>query len=268
MKNKYFLVLITTVLISCSSDNVAKNENGLCKLKNVDIVTLTFDDIAISGFNESFSNKLYFEYDNQNRISKVKGSVVNIPGGNQLNSWMFSNDAFDLVTYENNVIKVQYSYNYQSPFTKEFTIENGKLMNRKVSNLYPNKTEPILYNYEYAGNEINEIVNGKIFRKFTLSNGNLVKVEQINYSFLNNEIVGKKEYVFSGYDTSKNLLKDAFFVNGAFFKAFSANNYTAVKINLYEYKNNSFSLIDESGSSFQLQYNSDNIASIFSRECE
>ena len=178
-----------------------------------------------------------------------------------------SNESEDLITYENDIIKVQYSHNFTSPYTKEYVIIDGRLVNRKVTNLYPLKSEPILYTYHYKDNEITEMVNGRVYRKFLLSDGNLLKVEQIKYSFPDNEIIGKREYIFSGYDNSENLLKGKFFISGALFKAFSKNNYSNIDVCDYGIFDNVFILLDTASSTYESSYDSDNISLIFEREC-
>lgn len=269
MKKFFPLAFIITILFSCSGNDDRNETIKSCKLLNVKIVALTYDDFVFSTttFDPNFTGKINFEYDNQNRISKVKGSFVNIPSGNDLKNWVMSNEAEDLVTYQNNVIKVQYAYNFTSPYTKEFVIDGDKLISRKVTNLYPLKSDPVVYTYEYNGNDINEIVNGKVYRKFTLSNGNLVKVEQIKYSFPNNEVIGKREYKFYNYDSTENLLKGKFFISGALFKAFSKNNYSKIDIDDFVISNNDFVLADSSTFDFVPSIDSDNISTIFEREC-
>lgn len=272
MKKFFPLVCLIIILFSCSGNDDTNNTNETiksCKLISVKTNILTYDDIVLSSttFDPNFTGEINFDYDNQNRISKIKGSFVTIPSADDLRNWRMSNEAEDLVTYENNSIKVQYAHNFTSPYTKEFVIDGDRLISRKVTNLYPLKRDPILYTYEYNADEIKEIVNGKVYRKFTLSNGNLVKVEQIKYSLPDNEVIGKREYKFYDYDNSENLLKGKFFVSGALFKAFSKNNYTSIDINDYMIINANFELVNGSTYGFGTSYDSDNISSIFEREC-
>ncbi|MCI9846445.1 hypothetical protein [Flavobacterium pectinovorum] len=267
MNKIFLLVCLTTVLFSCSND---KNEAiKTCKVVSVKTLILTYDDIVLSNtvFDPNFTGKINFEYDNQNRISKVKGSFVSIPTSNNLTNWRMSNEAEDLITYENDIIKVQYSHNFTSPYTKEFVIDDDRLINRKTTNFYPFKSEPILYTYEYNGNEIMEMLNGRVYRKFLLSAGNLIKVEQIKYSFPDNEVIGKREYIFSGYDTSENLLKGKFFISGALFTAFSKNNYSNIKVCDYGFSDNVFKLLNTTSYTYEPSYDLDNISLIFEREC-
>ncbi|QSB25222.1 hypothetical protein [Flavobacterium sp. CLA17] len=270
MKKNIRLLIIALISVACSNDTENNNEKECC-LVSAKITGFYYDDITISNdaSNSNFSGKINFEYDIQNRINKVKGGLLHVPDGNNLNKWVLSNDVEDVVTYDNNTIKVDYSANSDArPYQKEFTLNNGVLVSRKVTKIYPIPLDPIVYIYEYNGDEIREKIGGKVYRTFTLSAGNLVKIEQIKYDFLSNEVTGKREYLFLNYDASENLLKGKFYINGAFFKAFSKNNYTQLKIREYSFKDNTYTLKDESGTSFELTYDADNIASLFERECK
>ncbi|TCN55583.1 hypothetical protein D0809_16380 [Flavobacterium circumlabens] len=270
MKKNILLLIIALISVACSKDSEDNNEKE-CSLVSAKITGFYYDDITISNdaSNSNFSGKISFEYDIQNRINKVKGGLQHVPDGNNLNKWGLSNDVEDVVTYDNNTIKVDYSANSESkPYKKEFTLNNGILISRKVTKIYPLQLDPVIYTYEYNGDEIKEKINGKVYRTFTLSADNLIKIEQIKYGFPNNEIVGKREYLFLNYDSSQNLLKGKFYINGAFFKAFSKNNYTQLKIREYSFKDNTYTLEDESGTSFELTYDADNIASLFERDCK
>lgn len=270
MKKSILIGMISLISFACSNDTKNNNEKE-CRLVSAKITDFYYDDVILSNtaINSDFSGKISFEYDNQNRISKIKGGLLYMPDGNNGNKWVLSNDVEDVVAYDNNTIKVDYSANSDArPYQKEFTLNNGVLVSRKVTRIYPLKVDPVVYTYEYNGDEIKEKINGNVYRTFTLSAGNLIKIEQIKYDFISNEITGKKEYLFLNYDASGNLLKGKFFVNGAFFKAFSKNNYTALKIKEYTFKNNEYTLEDESSMSFELTYDTDNIASLFERECK
>lgn len=270
MKKSLLIGMIGLISFACSNDTEDNNDKE-CRLVSAKITAFYYDDITLANdaYNSNFSGKISFEYDNQNRISKVKGGLLYTPDANNLNKWVLSNDVEDLLTYVNNTIKVDYSANSDAkPYQKEFTLNNGVLVSRKVTKIYPLKLDPVVYNYEYNGDEIKEKIAGKVYRTFTLSAGNLIKIEQIRYDFFSNEITGKREYLFLNYDTSENLLKGKFFVNGAFFKSFSKNNYTQLKIREYSFKDNAYTLADESGTSFELTYDADHIASLFERECK
>lgn len=270
MKKNILIVIIALISTACSNDT-ENNKDKDCRLVSAKITGFYYDDITISNDapNSNFSGKISFEYDIQNRISKVKGGLLQVPDGSNMNKWVLSNEVEDIVTYDNNTIKVAYSANLDTrPYQKEFTLNNGVLVSKKVTKIYPVPLAAMVYTYEYNGDEIKEKIGGKVYRTFTLSAGNLIKIEQIKYDFLSNEIVGKREYLFLNYDASENLLKGKFYINGGFFKAFSKNNYSTLKIKDYTFSNNEYILSDESGTSFELTYDANNTASLFERECK
>ncbi|RZJ52132.1 MAG: hypothetical protein EOO44_12780, partial [Flavobacterium sp.] len=201
MKKNIFLGMLSAILLSCSgNDEIQTPTQTNCKLTGAKILSLYYDDITFSEdiINDDLS-EIKFEYDNENRINVVKGGLINISTGSSLSNWVLSEESKDLITYQNDKIIVDHSYNQVAkPYTKEFVISNGKLLSRSVKKLYPFSLDPILYTYEYSENKVLEKVNGSVYRTFTLSQGNLVKIEQIKYSFPNKEIVGKEEILFLG----------------------------------------------------------------------
>lgn len=270
MKQIFILSFLVVFLFpSCSSNNEVPSST--CKLLNVKTITLVYDDIVISNvYNNSFSGKINFEYNNNNQIIKVKGGLINVPTLNSLQNWVLYNDAEDQIIYlPDNKIRVEHSYNNDTkPYTKEFTIIGGVLTERSVLNTYPILyTTPIQYTYEYSNNIITERKNGDVYRTFHMLNGNLEKVVQLNHD-TNGEIIGKKEYVFLNYDDKENLLKGKYYINGALFKAFSNNNYQRIEINQYSYNNNEYVLNTFWQGNFTLTYNSNNIAEIFEQSCD
>lgn len=259
------------LLLSCTSSENNTENNTDCKLSSVKVLTLEYDDITFSNevFNQNFSGKISFEYNNNNQITKVKGGLKSISTANSFTNWVLYDDVEDTVSYPaNNQIKVEHSSNVSpKPYEKIFTIENGSLIHQSVKKNYLSGPIFFDYDYEYQDNTIIEKHNGITNRTFHLSNGNLQKVETILYSS-NQSIIGKKEYVFSNYDEKENLLKGKFFINGSFFKAFSKNNYQKIELNSYDYINNEYILNQNLKTLvFTLSYDSNNIASIFERVC-
>ena len=51
----------------------------------------------------------------------------------------------------------------------------------------------------------------------------------------NDTLVYKKEILFTEYDDRPNPLKNKFYILGAFYRAFSKNNYVKVSINEYDW---------------------------------
>jgi len=111
--------------------------------------------------------------------------------------------------------------------------------NRIVEKVISNITnENIIYSTEefvYSGNKISQIVNNdndsgnKTEQNFFYENDNLIRTETLIENFAG--IVTKRRIdTFEDFDNFKNPFKELFFLNGAFFRAQSKNNYTKHKL--------------------------------------
>ncbi|WP_372792838.1 hypothetical protein [Lutibacter sp.] len=252
----FFLIIILQFMFSCSDNN----EDALkCKLTSCEVSALFYPEInqPIS-YNPNFSNKIYFEYNNQDQIIKVLGGLVRISDGANFYNYAFVNNVEATVSYVNNTIT-----NGNSTY---LILENGKLISRKTINpMYGIEVE---YNYEYHENKILELSDNRLIRTFYLINDNLTRIEEIFHNNNGEVIVGKRDIIFSNYDTSKNLLKGLFFIHGAFYKAFSNNNYKTVELNSYDYENNNYILRETNYSlNFNFDVNSEGIPDLFEQDC-
>lgn len=263
MRQKISVFLIYILLVSCSSDN---SLSPICKLLSVKVKVLFHEDLSItSAYNPNFSGKLNFEYDNQNKLTMVKGGVLVPPPGQFLTNWYYDDSVVDLVTYSSDTIKVHYnSTNLASTNKKAFKLDNsGRL-------LYKKETKGNIineYNYAYNGNTILETRNGYEYRTYTMSNGNLVSIEQFYRSGIGNAITGKKQFLFLNYDATENLLKGKYYIDGAFFNGFSNNNYQRFEMNQYSYNNGTYTQTSNYYATFPLTYSSDNVADVFEKSC-
>lgn len=257
----FFLLIL---LISCSSDD----STASCKLMSVKVGVLFQEEMQnpfVTPYDPNSSGRLTFIYGSNNKISEVHGGVLLFPPGQSLMTWMYHDSVVDLVTYSQDTVKVHFnSGNPSSRKKKFFKIRNGKVVYRKdMDNIYTNE-----YTYTYSGNTINETMNGQPYRTFTMVDGNLVSVERLYYNSTN-QIAGKKEYRFMNYDNSQNLLKGMFYVSGAFFTAFSDNNYQRLEINNYTYSNGIYTL---NGNGYSqgppFTYDENNIADVFEQSCD
>ncbi|MDD4972311.1 MAG: hypothetical protein PHT07_23020, partial [Paludibacter sp.] len=87
--------------------------------------------------------------------------------------------------------------------------------------------------YKYSKNLINETDSaGNVLRKFYFERNNLIKVVTERYDS-EGLIHYKKEILFQEFDNRLNPFKNMYYVKGAFFRAFSDNNYKSVTINKY-----------------------------------
>ena len=224
-----------------------------------------FDDVAIStsSFDVNF-NKFTFEYDSQNKINKVVGGLVAANPG-QLGGFYLSAISYDEITYSGNTVSVKVSANMTiRPYDKEFVIENGKLLSQKLTSKFPVITsDPVNYLYEYAGNQILEKVNNRLAKTLTVENGNLTKVIKWRYN-LDGNINGKTEIIYSDYDKQENLLKGKFFINGAFYSAFSNNIYNKIDSKSYDLTNGVYVL---NGNHFTANYDPTSTSNYFEKNC-
>jgi len=250
----HFIILLL-LCNSCTDNNeISKN----CNITSCDVSTLLYPEINRPIlYNPNFSNKIYFEYDNQNRIIKILGGLVKISDGANAFNYSFFDGLETNVNYENNNVIIE---------NDVFSIIEDKLNSKKTTESpYYNQIE---YNYEYNENFIQELQNGRINKTFYFTNNNLSKVEQIIYK-ADYSISRKKELIFSDYDNNDNLLKGLFFVSGAFYKAFSDNNFKTLEYKIYNYENNEFILDLENGYSYNLNFelNNDGIVNLFEQNC-
>jgi hypothetical protein len=270
MFKKIIPLLSVLFLVSCSNDS--SNVTDPCKVTSVKTLTFLMDDVNMStNYNPTFSGKVSFEYDTQNRISKVHGGLKGFPSGQFMTyGWTFYNDVDDVITYQNDTIIVDYSSNQQlKPYLKEFVINsNHQVVYKKVKASYTTFTAIDEYTYEYNGDEVLENKNGLLYRTFTMENGNLTKIEQIKRNAPTGDITGKKEILFFNYDDKPNLVKGKYYINGLFYKAFCTNNYQRVDTNEYSYVNNEYVPGNFGYWYFTLQYDIDDVANIFERMCQ
>lgn len=265
MKKHNILLFVYLLIISCSSNN---EPIVSCKLTKVKTNTLIYDDISPISYSNTFSGNIILNYED-NKVSRVYGAFLNYPNGSSLTNWVLNDNTYDEMTYNGNIVTVNHSANTNSkPYIKEFSIsDNGQLISKKITKLYPILSSPIIFSYEYIGETIIEKHNGVILRTFYFSNGNLQRIEQILTNF-SGQISGKNEYTFENYDNTPNLLKGMYYVNGSFFKAFSNNNFQKYSYHSYNYVNNEFVSNGNFYSiNFTLTYSPDNIAKIFEQTC-
>ena len=268
MLKNIFCSLLFLALFSCSNDS---NDGDSCRMTSIMTLSSHIDDVPMANlYNPNFSGRLHFEYGGNNKIKKVYGGLriyYNTSGQGPTITWRRDDSVVDSITYHQDTIRVDCSSNgYDKPYVKKFVINNNQLVYRStLTNTY-NTTYLYEYTYEYNGDTILENLNGQLFRTFTMSNGNLVKIEQINRGG-NGNIVGKKEMIYSNYDNAENLAKGKFFINGLLHKSFSANNYQSYEIIDYYYENNEYVPGNTSYLNFIMSYDSDNLPIIFERNC-
>ncbi len=99
------------------------------------------------------------------------------------------------------------------------------------------KREGVQYLFTREGNTLLETsTDGQLVRKYYFENENLKKVVQEKFD-TDGTMFYRKEIIFEKYDNKPNPLKNKYFIMGAFYRAFSKNNYTKITINEYEPRN-------------------------------
>jgi len=197
--------------------------------------------------------KIQFTYDNQ-RLTRVSGSFVNIPQGTVLYNPQFSADTYDSIVHLENQVRV-----YTKPPTAFYSNDDPENPIKYVFDDDQNLTSITLRNgvqlvYEKTDNLIVESIEpGEVRRKFHMENNNLARVESENIN-LSGELVGRKEIVFSNYDSNPNPFKGMYYITGAFYRSFSNNNYSKMTITEYTKIDGEFIVTFEFTKEFDFEY--------------
>jgi len=243
-----FLCVLFFFFLSCSSNNDGEET---CRLTSVKAETLYYEQVpAIVLANPNFSGKIQFEYNDNGQIVKMLGGPISYNFGDD--EVFFTDDLVNEVSYQGNIITAQNKYKYEMPASViDYKVQSGKLITRTVKSYNNDIQETVNYQYEYGSNQIIEKKENTIFRIFYFEDDNLVKVEEIHHDYLIGEIVGKTEIILSNYDSHENLLQGKYFVNGAFFNAFSKNNFRNFERKHYTYIGDQYV---ESGNSYGFNF--------------
>lgn len=239
--NSLLLVLFSFFISCSSSDDEVENVQS-CSITSVNTKTLYYEQIIGSvSYNPNFSGKIKFEYNLNGQIIKMIGGPVSQNTGIGNENIFFTDDLVNEVSYQGNTITAQNKYGFgEVNNTISYTVDSGKLTNRKVANFLGSQLSVQNYQYEYVSNQIIEKKEGALYRTFYFTGENLTKVEQILYANQTGQISGKIDIILSNYDSNENLLQGKYFVNGAFFKAFSKNNFRKFEKTQYNYIDGQF----------------------------
>ncbi|MDP3915793.1 MAG: hypothetical protein Q8R96_18865 [Bacteroidota bacterium] len=260
MRN-FAIVLITFLyLFGCKNDD---QPSPIPKLQNCAIEYLYFsDDYRFAGNtinfppNDALKTICSYEYQND-KIVKVTGGFLRVPSGSNFSNFVFSEDVSDSIVYSGNNIYVFTKYtnlpssNSGNPIT--YTLDSDdKIQKLTLSNGFDTSFE---VNYSYSKNEITEKnKNGVIFRKFYMEGNNLVRIVKQSFDLQGN-IIRKEEILFQEYDTNPNPFKNKYHILGAFYRAFSKNNYKKTTKLVYTILvDGSFGLISTSQFSMPIIY--------------
>ena len=232
---KYIIYIgIIFIFFSCEKEDVTPELN----LKNCKVEYLNFMDDRrfIDNAYEIMDDSMYFEYTNNNIVKTVGGFQL-FPKGTNLLFRAFTNDVTDSVVYKGNQIFV-----YTKPAYPYFL--SDKPDNPTIYSLNDNdklgkitRRDGVAFNYTYEDNLIIEKnSNDLVLRTFIMANNNLNKVLKEYYDS-DGKMYYKKEILFQDYDNNPNPFKNRYYLLGAFYRAFSENNFSKYTINEYGYLN-------------------------------
>ncbi len=240
MTRNLVLAVLISLFWSCQQDDLI---TPVPRLKNCAIEYLCFIDDNKYLYNSSMNippndplkTTVIFGFNN-NQIIKTTGGFMNVPSGFNLDNLSFSSDIYDSIVYRGNEIlvftKPRVIYAHLSPKEKPnnptiYELDKEGRLIRMV------RRDSVSISYSYTENQIVETNDkNEILRNFYFENENLIKVTR-EYGDTNSTYYYKKEIIFQDFDKNPNPLKGLYQVTGAFYRAFSANNYSAYTINQY-----------------------------------
>lgn len=241
MRRVVLLLFAFLIIFSCKKEEISSVTH---KLKNCQIEYLFFeDDLMMTGDNslifppDTQDNKCNYLYAD-NKMIKSTGGFLSIPTGTIISNQLFSNDFYDSISTVGRTIYVYTKYKINGSLLENITNptifnldSHGKLIKITKKDAYHKGAFDL--NYTYSDNQIDETFsNGTVRRKFYFEKNNLVKVVSEVYD-LKGLLYSKKEFLFQEFDDKPNPFKNMYFVKGAFFRAFSDNNYKSHTTNVY-----------------------------------
>lgn len=267
MRRVAVLLLALSVILSCKNEEIPAI---IPKLKNCRVEYLFFrDEIMMSSFesysfpyNDSQKSECSYLYDDEKMV-KLTGGFLRIPNGANFSAQVFSKDVYDSIDRIGGAIYVNTKYMRNGVLIESssnpiiFNMDSrGKLV--KVTKKDQLSGNGFDLNYTYSENQINETYSdGRVRRKFYFEQNNLIKVVAEAYD-LQGLIFGKKEILFQDFDDKPNPFKNMYFVKGAFFRAFSVNNYKSYTTSEYTRSSDgTLVLTSKLGFSIPISYNTD-----------
>jgi hypothetical protein len=204
-----------------------------------------------------------YSYDPVN-LSIVSGGFIQVPAGTNLANYIFSDDAYDSLSMSGHTVYLISKVDTGNGIIFEYTPNASPFIlnsDNKLIKIHKNDgfdSNGYDLNYVYSENLITETLNnGQISRKFYFENNNLASVitERFNPPGV---LSWKKEILFQDFDHNPNPFKDLYFVKGAFFRAFSVNNYQGYTINVYgRLSDSTYGIYQTQRYSMPISYNTD-----------
>ncbi len=258
MINRIVLIAIAALVLfaGCESHDTDSEKH----LRSISVKYLTFNDGIRYYWHEEIP---WGEYDsclieyNAGKVVKVTGGVADVPAGSNFTNLMFSANVYDAIDHYKNIVNV-----YTVPGHQYYVGDNP---DNPVSYILSSEGKPVKITsrngivrfYEYSDNMITETnADGGVNRKFHFEDGNLVSVVWDFFSRTDGSLIGKAELFFEDYDTNPNPLRGMYYINGAFYRAFSENNFHSYTYNSYiSSDGTTLTLVDTRTYSVSLEYN-------------
>jgi len=245
MKKGILFITLALAVWACKKSDTTTAPSS--QLKNCRIEYLYFrDGITILPF-----QSLIFDpvgADNQvcsytyedGMLTRVRGGFVPRPAGTNLSNYIFSSTGYDSVFSGGDSVTVDLKWrDSQGGVHPGINTRFVYYMNsdHRLVRIGSRGSPPFHYfdlYYTYSGDSVTETLGtGEIRRKFYFENDNLVRIVQDRYQS-NGKIFSRDEILLQGYDNHPNPFRYRYYVKGAFFRAFSANNYSSYTANYYE----------------------------------
>jgi len=249
MKNIFTLFFLSFILFSCSRDNedeiIENNEPLITKMSSL---------VLYSGFtfNSNMDLNVYFQYDNDKRLTRKTGGFLPVSGSTGFDS-SFSDKVFTTLVYSGNTVLIE-NFSSSPDFTvpknsKYFILNNNnQIFEREFEDGHEYNYKKQQYKYESG--KLTEILTTlpkmpyyppddyipTYLEKFYYdSKGNLTKSE---YIFQKDGMNTKEKIVrtFEDYDNSYNPWKRLYLLDEFFYRSISKNNfrkYTEIKYDYY-----------------------------------
>jgi hypothetical protein len=267
MKKTIIPFIFILTVFSCKKDETITTTP---KLENCRVEYLYFaDDIMLKNSqsydiqpSDSSDTSCSYSY-TDNKLTRVIGGFIMVPKGSDFSHQSFSKYAYDSICYINNTVYVYKKIksdgatvddNINSTIFYLDSQQNLVKINKKDA-FHPNGFD---LTYTYSPNLVTETDNtGVNRRKFYFENNNLIKAVYEMYD-AQGAVSWKLEILFQEYDNNPNPFKNMYFVRGAFFRAFSKNNYKSFTLNEYS-KSSDGTLVPIKNSWFSMSflYNAD-----------
>lgn len=258
MARLWIVIAFLACLVSCKKEDALV---GDFNLKSCLSAYLKFGDPYRAGTMNTVvipdAAVISFEYAG-GRITRVNAGYFVMVAGTNFDNLGVSSKGYDLITYKGNNVEVMSTPKTITLFKDDSTKSTVYTYDGEGRLAAIVKRNGERSNFVYAADSaVEKDVSGTTLRTFFFTNGNLTKIVELMVGYWGN-IYGKKEILLEGYDNRKNPLKGKHYICGAFYRAFSVNNFTSWTENTYSYDNGCYTLNGRYNSKIEITYDSNN----------